>query len=420
MLFRGVKETGLGRLKNIIYGALMLHIAKISTSLDSSRTQPNIYVICTLINNFMNTAELYYFIGKCLAMDDDPESRRLVETEVSSGNVPWEQFVWMGSSHFVLPAIYSAFKRNALLAKLPSDLLEHLSDIYELNLHRNLQIIGQAHELIRILNGDNIDFIFLKGAGHLLQGLYHDNGSRIMSDIDILISEKDIQKAAKVLYDNGYFHPEEFKDDDFEKHHHLPGFEHSNCIAMVELHHSVLPGKYQNILSNDEIFSKKKKIEGLDAWVLSVNDQRAMNFVHDQLVDEGFSYKTMLIKGLYDFYLLSKLVPTGEIMPPVKGYERKFNTYCSIASATFNDSKAIHYTENISTRRFKRQFDYLLNNPEIYRIYQLIILYSKRVPIIMKTFIAAPFSKHSRRYIKKKAGSWSAVKGYLGNLRREL
>jgi hypothetical protein len=241
-----------------------------------------------------------------------------------------------------------------------------------------------------------------------------------MSDIDILIPEEALPKAAKILYENGYFHPEEFKADDFEKHHHLPGFEHKDLVAMVELHHSVFPGHYRKILSNNEIYAEKKKIEGLDAWVLSVKHQQLLNFVHDQLADDGFRYKTMVIKGLYDFYLLARLKPIGENRNSIKSYNRKYNVYCSFASSAFTNTKTICYTENHSTRRFKRQFDYLLNHPAIEKFYQIIVLYSLRIPIILRTFSTAPFSKQSRRYINKKAGNPAALRRYIKKLKEEI
>ena len=369
----------------------------------------------------MTSSELYYFICKCLAMDGDPEARQNVESEVISGKLPWEEFVWMSSSHFVLPALYSAFRRNGIIDLLPAELSEHLSAIYNINLSRNARIIEQTHQLIRILNSEGIEPLFLKGAGHLLQNLYFDPGDRIMSDIDILIPGDILQKAAQVLYDNGYFHPVELKDDDFEKHHHLPGFEHKNEAAMVELHSSVFPGNYQRILSNDEIVDEKLKIQGFDAWVLSVNHQQVLNFVHDQLVDDGFRYKSMVIKGLYDFYLLSKLnQQQGNVKPSIKNYRKQFNTYCSFISGIFNNSESVYFDRDISTRRFKRQFEYLLNHPEISRLYQIVVVYSLRIPIILKTFITAPFSKQSRRYINKKTGNISAMKRYFKNLKNEI
>ena len=128
----------------------------------------------------------------------------------------------------------------------------------------------------------------------------------------------------------------------------------------------------------------------------------------------------MLVKGLYDFYLLSKLHTPGKTKSTIKGYERKYNTYCSFASAAFNHSQTIEFTENLSTVRFKRQFDYLLNHPKIYSVYQLMILYSIRIPIILESFFTAPFSKQSRRYIKKKAGTLSAVRRYFKKLKQEF
>lgn len=368
----------------------------------------------------MTPSDLYYFICKCLAMDDDPVARQQVEDEVTSGNITWEEFVWMGSSHFVLPALSSSFRRNGILPLMPGDLVEHLSVIYDINFIRNRQITEQSQNLIRILNTVGIEPVFLKGAGHLLQNLYHDPGDRIMSDIDILIPENDIKKAAKVLYDKGYFHPEQFKDDDFEKHHHLPGFEHPNYIAIVEIHHSLFPGRYSKLLSNAEISTEIRKLDGINAWVLSYKHQMILNFVHDQLVDDDFKYKTMLVKGLYDFYLLSKLVPIGRERASIKGYNKTFNTYCSFASSVFNTSKGINFTENFSSRRFKRQFEYLVNHPKVYGYYQFVVLYSLRITIILKTFITAPFSKQSRRYVRKKVGSLSAVKRYFKSLRREF
>jgi hypothetical protein len=368
----------------------------------------------------MTPAELYYFICKCLAMNDDPELQQSISSEVSKGNVPWEEFVWMGSSHFVLPALYSAFRRNGILPLLPDDLVEHLSGIYTINEERNKQILEQSRKLIRMLNKEGIEPVFLKGAGHLLQNLYYDLGDRIMSDIDILIPEDVLPKAAKLLYDNGYFHPEEIKDDDFEKHHHLPGFEHKNEAAMVEIHHSVFPGNFRKFVSNMELFSEKKKIEGTGAWVLSVKHQQLLNFVHDQLVDDGFRYKSMVIKGLYDFYLLSKLNPITAKGTEVIRYKRPLNTYCFFVSSAFNDAKSISFTENLSAGRFRKQFDYLLNHPKISGLYQIFVVYSLRIPIILKTFITAPFSKQSRRYFNKKAGSSSALRRYFKNLKEEI
>jgi hypothetical protein len=353
-------------------------------------------------------------------MDSDPDALHKVKKELLSGLVSWEDFVWIGSSHFVLPALYSAFKRNHLLSLLRGELVEHLSNIYDLNLVRNQKILEQSQELIRIFNSKGLEPIFLKGAGHLLQGLYFNPGDRIMSDIDILFPVGEIPIASKILYDNGYSHPEEFDDDDFEKHHHLPGFENENYVAMVELHHSVFPGKYQKLLQTSAVVRDKMKIEGYNAWVLSIKHQLALSFIHDQLVDDGLKYRSMLIKSLYDFYLLAMLKETGKGMPIINNYNRALNNYCAIVSGTFNNAKVIQYSNSNASKRFRKQFDFLLDHPKFFTLYHFIVLYKIRIAVIFGSLFTAPFSKQSRLYIKKKAGTLSALKRFVKNLKQEV
>lgn len=80
----------------------------------------------------MTNAALFQFIGKCLAMDGHALLRDEVPTTVSRGSVPWERFVWMGSSHYVLPAVWSSFLRNGIAPLLPEDLAEHMKEMHRL------------------------------------------------------------------------------------------------------------------------------------------------------------------------------------------------------------------------------------------------------------------------------------------------
>lgn len=349
-------------------------------------------------------------------MDGNPDVRQWVENELLSEKVNWEELVWMASSHFVLTAVYSALVRNKLVQLLPEDLALHLSDIYQLNVNRNRHIVEQAHQLIRIFDSKGIEPVFLKGTGHLLQGLYHDIGDRIMSDIDILVSKSDINAAAQALYENGYFHPDDLKDDDFGKHHHLPGFENGTCVARVELHYAVFPHYYSKIVSTDEILCEKQKIAGLRTWVLSLRHQMILNFVHDQLADDDLMYKTMQIKGLYDFYLLSLRAFPEKIKPSVRGYEQKFNTYCAFISTEFNAPDIIPFESNRAEQAFHRQFNFLLDHPKTYTFYQFMVLYRLRITEITRLIFTAPFSKQSRRYIRKKAGSMKSLQDYFRRL----
>ncbi len=364
----------------------------------------------------MNASELFYFIGKCLAMDDDPLAVDKVKSAVKEGVVQWERFVLMGSHHLVLPALYSAFKRHGLLHIIPDDLSEYLEKIYTLNYERNEEILSQAGDITKLFNAQGIEPIFLKGVGHLMQGLYHDKGDRMMTDIDIMVPAPYIHEAASVLLDNGYLNDAEDKPEDFEGHHHLPGFYHPKAVAFIELHSTPLPAKFNKLMPVKDIISEKQKSGVEGAWIMAPKHQMILNFIHDQVHDREFRYRSLIMKGLYDFYLISKNHPVSDIRPVLRKYNNKFNAYCYYVSAVFNDSEWPEHTNSPSVRRFKRQTEYLQDHPKIFSCYLRLVYNFERIVKILLLFATAPFSKYSRYYILKKIGSREALIQYFRKL----
>jgi hypothetical protein len=373
-------------------------------------------VFCHYFLPAMNASDLFYFIGKCLVMDDDPVARSSVATAVEEGIVPWERFVLTGSQHLVLPALYTAFKRNGVLPLLPVDLTEHLKNIYNLNLQRNRKMMRQSEDITRLLNSRGIEPLFLKGVGHLSQGLYHDQGDRVMTDIDIMIPEPDTAIAASLLSENGYRQDPEDREEDFEGHHHLPGFYHPDRIAFVELHRTPLSSKYNRLMTIEDIIAGKQKA-GIDgAWVMSPKHQMILNFIHDQVHDREYRFRSVMMKGMYDFYLMSIQCPVSEIQPALKRYRKKFNAYCYYISVTFNNSKWPGHTNCRSARRFKWQTGYLKDHPKMFSFYLALVYNCDRVIKILRLFVTAPFRKYSRYYIRKKIGTGEARRKYYRKL----
>jgi hypothetical protein len=135
-------------------------------------------------------------------------------------------------------------------------------------------------------------------------------------------------------------------------------------------------------------------------------------------VDVGYKYKSMVIKGLYDFFLIAKNGQgpvTTSILP---GFKRKYNVYCFFASSLFNHSQKIHFQSALSATRFKKQFEYLINHPKMQSGYQLVILYGLRISEVFQLIVTAPFSESSRKYIMKKVGNTARIKQYMQKLLR--
>ncbi|MFW6310017.1 MAG: nucleotidyltransferase family protein, partial [Prolixibacteraceae bacterium] len=152
----------------------------------------------------MNLKDLYYFTGKCLTTDKNPIHKESIDEAFRSGKVPIETFLSLCSNHFVLPAIFVQFRNADLLYVFPQDLAEYLKEIYELNAERNQLITGQVREICKKLQEKNIEPLFLKGTGNLLDNLYADAGERMIGDIDFLVHEKDFFETARLIMDLGY------------------------------------------------------------------------------------------------------------------------------------------------------------------------------------------------------------------------
>jgi hypothetical protein len=318
----------------------------------------------------MNPTEPLLFIGKCLALDNHPEMRGEVTAMITARVIPWEEFVWTGSSHYVLPALYSAFRRNGLLPLLPEDLSMHLEHIYSLNFRRNLGILDQCREIGTFLNHKGIELLFLKGAGILLSGIYNDLGDRIMEDIDILIPEKDLQKATEYLSILGYLPPEiDPGGKVYEDHHHLPPIVCKEKAAPVEIHRFPVNMKYYNRISIQSIFKDGVQSKELSCRLPSVKDRQLIIFFHELLSSDGYLSATPSIKGMYDFYLLAKQYPPDPLYIPKGRYRESFRRFIYIMGKYLNDPERFGCIETQALMRLWKREVFLLNHPWVNRFW---------------------------------------------------
>ncbi|MAV64386.1 MAG: hypothetical protein CMG00_04250 [Candidatus Marinimicrobia bacterium] len=171
----------------------------------------------------------------------------------------WDRLVQLSSGQLVLPAIYGALKRKKLINHVPVDLVSYLKEITDLNKNRNNSILKQMAFLSGIFNRDKIDHVFLKGAAILIAKPYEAINERMVGDIDILVSEKDLSRAQQLLINNGYnVVSKEFnftKDLDFAKH--LKRIVHPNFIAAVEIHRNLLDLTLKKPILSQQFLNEK-------------------------------------------------------------------------------------------------------------------------------------------------------------------
>ena len=171
----------------------------------------------------------------------------------------WDRLVELGSSQLVLPAIYGALRRKKLVNHIPKDLVFYLQEITDLNLKRNTAIFKQIDFLSELFNRHQIEHVFLKGATMLITKPYNTLSERMVGDIDILVSEKDLLRAQKLLIDEGF---DSVSNDfsftkDIDSAKHLERVVHANFIAAVEIHRKLLDLTLKNPILSKEVLKEK-------------------------------------------------------------------------------------------------------------------------------------------------------------------
>ncbi|WP_299122098.1 nucleotidyltransferase family protein [uncultured Tenacibaculum sp.] len=297
----------------------------------------------------MTYKETLFFVGKCLTITHETKNKEIIEKELKSGNVDWDNVVKLSTSHYVFPALYCNLKRANFLHYLPNDLVEYMKHITDLNRERNQQIIAQAKEINDLLLANNITPIFLKGTGNLLEGLYEDIAERMAGDIDILIVNNDILKTVKILQSKKYY----VFDNKIPKSYgrHYPRLIHDTKICGVEIHRELLRKKHRNHLNynliSSQIIQNKEKYTSL-----ALPHKFTYNILANQVNDFGYLYRNINLRTIYDTFLFSQKLDTLKSNLSFKYHFNILNDNIALSSLLLNTNSNLKYNNTISSKKF--------------------------------------------------------------------
>jgi len=328
----------------------------------------------------MTKKEMFYFIGKCLTIEEHQGFREEIIDKINADSIDWQQFVVFCSDHLILPVIYLKFQAYGIIEYLPIELSEHLKEIYELNLSRNNQILKQLQEITEILNSNNIFPVYLKGAGNLLDGLYSNIGERIMGDIDFLVSEKDFLLAVQLLQNAGYSYSSDHPAYlDAMDRKHFPGLFKEDVPAIVEIHHTAVDLTYQGWFNSEIIRSEKRTVTTLKGcFILSDKHNIILNFIHGQLHHGGHFSGIVSFRDLYDLNLLFKRSEPKLTLPVIKT-KQKAIAYFLFAGMAFGQPAKFYPTKNLSFRILSRKHSLNLSSPTFYHGYRYFAFFTHQL-----------------------------------------
>ncbi len=362
----------------------------------------------------MTNKDLFYFTGKCLTINEHPGFREEIIDLIAKDSIDWEKFVSLCSNHLILPAIYLKFKSQGIIEYLPEELSEYLKEVYNLNLERNNQILKQLREITGILNKGSVYPTYLKGAGHLLDGLYSDIGERMMGDIDLLVPEKDYLLSAKLLEKEGYSMAGKYYGQDFKSLKHYPGLLKAGVPAHLEIHRLPVEGACESWFNPEIIETEKRSVSTLDGcFVLSDKHNIIHNFIHSQLGHEGYTYGIVSFRDVYDLYFLSEKSVPEQTLPEIKT-KHKAIVYFVFAGQALGLPGKFYPTGNFSSWLFSKKHDLNLNSKSFYFTYRTVQYIKTRVIIgIPGQIIKAIYSKKMRSSVFNRISNPQYVRASL-------
>ena len=347
----------------------------------------------------MTNLEMFYFVGRCLSIDEHPEFRDVIVQKISDDEIEWAQFVRLCSNHLILPVIYLKFKTYKLIEHLPEELAEFLKEIYDLNLARNEQILLQINDILKLLNANQIYPTFLKGTGNLLDGLYSDKGERMIGDIDFLVPAEDYLKAARILEEDGYVKNPNFVSDSLNPKHY-PSLFKVGVPAIVEVHRMIVPQRYGKMF-NFEILEKKRIVTFSDAnfFVLSDFHNTILNFIHSQLSHGGHLNGIVSFRDIYDLYLISRRIKAFSVIYYIQ-HKRKAVTYFVFAGRALNLPTYFYPKVTIGSKLFYLKHSLNHTSAVFYNANRIILFfYDKIFYVYLKILIQSVYSQKMRHTV---------------------
>ena len=301
----------------------------------------------------MNYKETLFFVGKSLTIPHDEKNYKEISYRIEEGEVNWEEVVKLSTSHYVFTTLYCLFQRAELLSFLPEDLVSYMKHLTELNRDRNQQIIEQATELNTILRQNDIQPIFLKGTGNLLQGLYDDIGERMVGDIDFIIRPEDYNETIKILKEYGY-------QKVFDRHSipgkHYPRSFKEGSVAAIEIHKEMVKNPFEPAFNYETIKGHIISKNGFS--VLSYEHQLSLAVIALQINDDGQYYNTISLRNAYDVFCLSQKVDASSSIKELDQIFHPLNNFLALCNYTLSDG--ITYNRTEEAKKYLAKFDKLL------------------------------------------------------------
>ncbi|OQA02323.1 MAG: hypothetical protein BWY70_00046 [Bacteroidetes bacterium ADurb.Bin408] len=159
--------------------------------------------------------------------------------ELLKNQVDWSFFVQFSVSQGTAPFFYKIIKEHHLETLVPESVFNAVQGSYYHVLSKNVRAQEELKKILKIFNDASIKTLLIKGMASA-EYIYGDPGLRPMSDIDLLVENKQLLTAEQLLFDMGFVNTEPYKSYKLRTlniYNHLNAFQNSR--VKIELHHDL-------------------------------------------------------------------------------------------------------------------------------------------------------------------------------------
>jgi hypothetical protein len=212
----------------------------------------------------------------------------------------WPLVIEASSFHYVTPALAWCLREEP---DVPADVRGYLDAVLTLNSRRNEILLGAVARIVAALQAVAIEPVLLKGAAHLVEGIYPTSGLRVAGDIDILIPDDSGLAAMAALERAGFTDAGVFAPDG---HHHLPMLRDRETGAGLELHlrlgHAVMEAAVPAAWMRQSL--RRVTLQGTQFALPGVTQQVGHNVIHDQVLHCGYERSRIELRQLLDLAMM--------------------------------------------------------------------------------------------------------------------
>ena len=218
----------------------------------------------------------------------------------------WREPQLLGWSNLLATAVWPALDEETRTRHAAD--LEGFAVAHALNTDRNADILLQLERVVACLNAAGIEPIVLKGAAHLATGLWPTPGSRLVSDIDLLVDFDELDRAFSALEDLAGAGAQERGHPEINAlHKHMMPVIGAGGPADVELHHSVYAGGAARLAPVNVLRARAQPIQLGDgqARILSPTDRVLIAMFHGLAGNGTYLVPTLQTRDMLDIHFLA-------------------------------------------------------------------------------------------------------------------